>query len=167
MPKIEVVGQTVQPWDHKQMTDGQTDRRYQVHYLPRFTVDKNNLAFLATLSRVYILDSNFPMIRPIIMAIHTKIDGYTSYSQNYLLYLFRGGELLHSLPGMSGTGAVCDALIMGVHDHISRSVCRGPDGRSNQNTGYAGPRWHFVSPVFWRIISSRNLFYLPIKGGNE
>ncbi len=39
MPKIKVVGQMVQLWEHKQ-TNGQTDGRYQVHYLPRFAVDK-------------------------------------------------------------------------------------------------------------------------------
>ncbi len=37
---MKVVGQTVQPWERKQ-TDRQTDRRYQVHYLPRFAVDKD------------------------------------------------------------------------------------------------------------------------------
>ncbi len=31
---VKVVGQTVQPWERKQ-----TDRRYHVHYLPRFVVD--------------------------------------------------------------------------------------------------------------------------------
>ncbi len=43
MQKMKVVGQTVQPWERKQTdrrTDGQTDGRYQVHYLPRFAVDK-------------------------------------------------------------------------------------------------------------------------------
>ncbi len=41
---MKVVGQTVQPWECPQTdgrTDGQTDRRYQVHYLPRFAVDNN------------------------------------------------------------------------------------------------------------------------------
>ncbi len=48
LPKIKVIGQTVQPWEHRQ-TNGQTDRRkdgrtdgcYQVHYFPHFAVDKN------------------------------------------------------------------------------------------------------------------------------
>ncbi len=40
MQKMKVVGHTVQLWERKQ-TDGQTDGRYQVHYLPRFAVDKN------------------------------------------------------------------------------------------------------------------------------
>ena len=35
---MKVVGQTVKLWERKQ-TDGRTDRRYQVHYLPRFAVD--------------------------------------------------------------------------------------------------------------------------------
>ena len=38
LPKIKVVGQTVQPWEIGQ-TDGRTDGCYQVHYLPRFAVD--------------------------------------------------------------------------------------------------------------------------------
>ncbi len=38
MQNIKVVGQTVQAWERKQ-TDGRTDGRYQVHYLPRFAVD--------------------------------------------------------------------------------------------------------------------------------
>ncbi len=33
-----------QPWEHRQ-TDGRTDGRYQVHYLPRFAVD-NKFAML-------------------------------------------------------------------------------------------------------------------------
>ena len=52
MQKMKVVGQTVQPLERKQTdgrtdgwtdgwTDGRTDGRYQVHYLPRFAVDKN------------------------------------------------------------------------------------------------------------------------------
>ncbi len=38
--KMKAVGQTVQAWERKQR-DGQTDGHYQVHYLPRFAVDKN------------------------------------------------------------------------------------------------------------------------------
>ena len=32
-----------QPWERKQMDDGQMDRRYKVHYLPRFGIDNNIL----------------------------------------------------------------------------------------------------------------------------
>ncbi len=42
IPKIKVIGQTVQPWEVWQTgrrTDRQMDRCYQVHYLPRFAVN--------------------------------------------------------------------------------------------------------------------------------
>ena len=40
-PNIKVVGQTVQPWEHKQ-TGRQTDGRYLGHYLPHFAVDNKH-----------------------------------------------------------------------------------------------------------------------------
>ncbi len=50
--------QTVQPWERKQTdrqtdrrTDGQTDGRYQVHYLPRFAVDKNSRLVHLTINK--------------------------------------------------------------------------------------------------------------------
>ncbi len=39
MTPMKVKGQTVQAGERFKRTDGQTDGRYQVHYLPRFAVD--------------------------------------------------------------------------------------------------------------------------------
>ncbi len=59
MPKIKVKGQTVQAGELGQTdrhTNGRTDGRYQLHYLPRFAVDKNQSFF------VYIGRSVMPKI---------------------------------------------------------------------------------------------------------
>ncbi len=40
---MKVKGQTVQAGEHYKRTDGQTDGRYQVHYLPRFAVDNEGV----------------------------------------------------------------------------------------------------------------------------
>ncbi len=49
MQNIKVKGQMVQAGEvgnSDTHTDGRTDGRYQVHYLPRFAVDKYDLPFL-------------------------------------------------------------------------------------------------------------------------
>ena len=44
-PDLHTKYQMIQLWE-RWRTDGRTDRRYQVHYLPRFVVDKNVSAML-------------------------------------------------------------------------------------------------------------------------
>ncbi len=46
MQKMKVVGQTVQARERKQ-TEGRTDGRYQVHFLPEFAVNKKELTLFS------------------------------------------------------------------------------------------------------------------------